>query len=71
MGKKHSNYSKIKIGLKSIGRRANSKIVLDTFTGIYYDTIKDVSIAYNLNYSTLKYNLNKNNNNNKTQFIVI
>lgn len=45
-----------------------SKLILDTQTGIYYDCVKDVAIAYNKNYSTLKSQLNGNRKN-KTRFI--
>jgi group I intron endonuclease len=37
-----------------------SKIVLDLYTGIYFDSCKEVSESYNINYSSLKSQINKN-----------
>jgi hypothetical protein len=45
-----------------------SKQVIDTSTGIVYKSIKEVSIIFSLNYSTLKNNLSGKTKKNKTNF---
>lgn len=48
----------------------NSKIILDTQTGVFYYGIKDLSKLYNLNYETIKSRLNGKLKNN-TQFMYV
>lgn len=38
---------------KTLGNNPNSKIVLDTQTGVYYESAKEAAIAKNVNYTTL------------------
>jgi group I intron endonuclease len=55
------NHSKlIKQRTKRGSEHFKSKVVLDLFTGIFYDSIKEVSIYNNIIYSTLKSKINKN-----------
>ena len=49
-----------------LGENPNSKIVLDIETGVFYSSLKEVSILYDVNYRTLVKKLcgqNKNNTN--------
>ena len=81
-GKKHSKESAIKISESNKGKilsnkhrellsknasKHNSKMVVDLNIGIYYDSAKDVSDVYGINYSTLRSMLNGTNKN-KSQF---
>lgn len=66
LGKKHSKQSKLNMALNN----CNSKIVLDTQSGIFYNSAKEVSITFNLVYSTLKCRLNGSLKN-KTNFIYV
>jgi len=52
-GKKHSNESLEKMRIKP-----NSKIILNLENGIFYESIKEASNTYGINYSTLKDKLN-------------
>lgn len=75
IGRKHSDETKIKIsnsqlGNSSLGDNNNSKIVLDLLNGIFYNSLKEISILYNINYSTLKNKLNGCKKNN-TNFIYV
>ena len=73
-GKTHSEESKNKIRIAHIGRRLSeehkikvsknnakikSKLVLDLYTGIYYESAKEAAFYNNINHSTLKAYLNK------------
>jgi hypothetical protein len=49
-------------------KKALSKVVLDTATGIFYDSAKELSRIAKINYGTLKNKLNGHDNNN-TSFI--
>lgn len=75
LGRKHSDETKNKIsnsqiGNSSLGDNNNSKIVLDLLNGIFYNSLKEISILYNINYNTLKNKLNGSKKNN-TNFIYI
>ena len=73
-GKKHSEESKIKMSISSLGikksqemknklseiRKFMGYICLDLETGIFYDNLKQFSIAKNINYDKLKYDIKKN-----------
>lgn len=49
----------------------NSKLILDTQTGVFFNSIKEASEAYNIVFSTLRNMLNKNNSLvNKTNLII-
>lgn len=70
-GKIHTKESKLKMSTQqSRGGNARAKIVLDTFTGIYYDCGRDASDALNINYNTLRCKLNGGNKNNTTLIYV-
>ena len=73
-GKTHSEESKNKIRIAQIGRKHSeehrlkvsknsakikSKLVLDLYTGIYYESAKEAAFYNNINHSTLKAYLNK------------
>jgi hypothetical protein len=47
-------------------KKANSKKVCDTSTGILYDSAKDAAICKRINYGTLRNKLNGHDNNNTT-----
>ena len=50
----------------------NSKIVLDVINGVYYESVKEISLLYNINYTTLKSKLNPNHRiKNNTNFIYV
>jgi group I intron endonuclease len=81
VGKKYPKLSEAKKGIiasqetkdklskaKSYGGAPKAKIVLDTYTGVYYSCAKEVSDLYNITYSTLRSMLNGRNHN-KTPFI--
>jgi hypothetical protein len=73
-GIKHSNFSKLKMsevkrsknnipwnkGMKKVNGISNAKIVLDTQTGIYYESAKEASDILGIKHSTLKGYLNGN-----------
>ena len=65
-GKKCSEETRKKMSENS----KNSKIILNTQTGVFYDSIKDAGKSININYSTLRYYL-QNNCKNKTPFILV
>lgn len=71
-GKKHTDEAKIKMSEpnkgKYLGLNNNAKHVIDINTGIIYSSVKEVSILFNINYSTLKSYLNKSKLKNKTSF---
>lgn len=73
-GKHHTEETKIKLsemrkGTGLLGDNCNSKKVIDTSTNIVYNSAKEVSILFNINYSTFKSYLNNNSKlNNKTTF---
>lgn len=74
-GKKKSDnhvkkMSESRIGKITGDKHHNSKIVLDTSTGIYYSSAKEASIANNINHSTMKSRLNGKCIN-KSQFIYV
>ena len=48
-------------GLNVMGLNPNAKIVLDTYTGVFFDCGKDAAISNNINYQIFKSNINKNN----------
>jgi group I intron endonuclease len=63
LGRKMSEQSKKNL---SIQRKINNpvrRLVLNYDTGIFYDSILDAAIAYNINYNTLKTKLRKNDKN--------
>lgn len=63
LGRKMSEQSKKNL---SIQRKLNNpvrRLVLNYDTGIFYDSILDAAIAHNINYSTLKTKLRKNDKN--------
>jgi group I intron endonuclease len=80
-GKKHSleSINKIKESLKNKdnfylygSNHQNSKLVLDVSNGIFYESVKELSELYNINYSTLKLKLNPNSKiKNNTNFIYV
>jgi hypothetical protein len=64
-GVKFSEESKIKMrdskkGKNILGSNPNSKIVLNTENGIYYDTLKEAAISVNIGYSNFKQKIKKN-----------
>lgn len=65
-GKQHPTFGKRAIGQKN----PISKLILDTDTGIFYDTIKDASAAKCINKNTL-YSQLQGRYKNKTSFIVV
>lgn len=72
-GKNHTQETKNKLsemrkGTGLLGDNSNSKKVVDNNTNIIYDSAKEVSILFNINYSTLKSYLNKSKLKNKTSF---
>ena len=74
-GKKHSIESLAMMSLNSPKLTGNlnpkSKIVLNTETGIFYECIREASVAYNINYKYLICMLNPNTKDrNKTDLIV-
>lgn len=48
-----------------------SKFVLNFETGIYYESIKDAARSININYTTLKSQLNNNIRTNRTNFKIV
>ena len=80
-GKKHSEetISKIKntkmlnpSKVLTFGNHQNSKIVLDIQNGVFYESVKELSLLYNINYSTLKNKLSNNTRlKNNTNFIYV
>ena len=75
-GKKRSDETKKRISDTrkekgySRGNHPLAKLVLDTQTGIFYDCLKDVSEAYEIKYTRLRYILDpKTKSENKTPFI--
>jgi group I intron endonuclease len=78
---KHSEETKLKIsntkkerGQNYLfgGKHQNSKIVLDTQTGVFYDCVKELSVLYGIKYTTLKSKLNPNHRiKNNTNFIYV
>jgi hypothetical protein len=46
--------SNSKKGKKTLGDNPNSKIVLNTENGIYYNTLKEAAISLNMGYSSFK-----------------
>ncbi len=52
-GELHPTYGK-----KHKGAKKNSKLVLDTQTGIFYECLKEAAVAKNINYNTLASRLN-------------
>jgi group I intron endonuclease len=51
-------------------KHQNSKVVLDTQSGVFYDCVKELSLLYDINYTTLKSKLNPNNKiKNNTNFV--
>jgi group I intron endonuclease len=66
-GKKHSNESLEKMRIKP-----NSKIILNLENGIFYESIKEASNTYGINYSTLKDKLNNRRGiRNNTNLIIV
>ena len=61
-----SDETKLKLSLAN----KDKKEVLNLVTGIFYSSVKEASIAYNINYGTLRACLNKRRKNN-TNFICI
>ena len=57
--KKH--FSEIRKGKRTLGENSNSKRVKDNVTGEIYSSAKEVSIKFNINYSTLKARLQGRN----------
>jgi hypothetical protein len=69
LGKKHSDEAKEKMRQRRLGSKGLAGVlnpmarkVIDLETGIIYDTIKEVSKLFNINYSSLKDSLRKNKN---------
>lgn len=60
LGQKNSKLSRDLMSATSTSK----KIVLDTSVGVYYDSAKEASFYYNINYQTLKKKLNGNATNN-------
>lgn len=50
------------------GKSFRAKLVLDTFTGVYYDCLKDLTDLYNMNHNNMARKL-RGVRENKTQFI--
>lgn len=57
-------------GMKNVNGKGMAKVVLDTNTGIFYESCKEASLIYNIKHSTLKSMLNGSNKN-KTNLIYI
>lgn len=57
-------------GMKNVNGKGMAKVVLDTNTGIFYESCKEASLIYNFKHSTLKSMLNGSNKN-KTNLIYI
>ena len=57
-------------GMKNVNGKGMAKIVLDTQTGIFYESCKEAALAYDIKHSTLKSMLNGSNKN-KTNLIYI
>ena len=55
------------IGLRNHCRKVASKIVIDTQTGVFYDSAKELAKLLNMRYQNLIYYLN-NDNKNKTNY---
>ena len=56
----------------TFGNHQNSKIVLDIQNGVFYESVKELSLLYNINYSTLKNKLSNNTRlKNNTNFIYV
>jgi group I intron endonuclease len=62
VGSKRTKEQRIRISESLKGK--NSKVVLDLLTGIYYDSVKELSELIGVHYSTMKAKLNGNMNNN-------
>jgi hypothetical protein len=49
-----------------MAKKANSKIVMDTRTGLYYNSAKEAATCKHINYGTLRNKLNGHDKNNTT-----
>jgi len=67
---KENSHHAWKIGINEILRENNSKIVLDTSTGVYYNSAREACVFYNIKESTLVAQLNGRNRN-KTKLIYV
>lgn len=61
--RKQKDVSKEKLSLIRKLNPTCARLIINLDTGIFYDTIMDAAIAYNINYNTLKTRLRKENNN--------
>jgi hypothetical protein len=68
-GKKHSIETREKITKSLIGSRRNVKIIVDLETGIFYDSIKDLSKSINMHYKTFHNHLKLGKYKNKYELI--
>ena len=59
-----SNYGRIKNFKNNLQSKTNNKIVLDTLTGVYYESVLEASRYYNYKKSSLASKLNGTRNNN-------
>jgi len=69
LGKTASLETRLKISKNN--SRHHSKLVLNTETGIFYNSIKDASLSTNFKYEYIKTNLNGTTLKNRTNFILI
>jgi hypothetical protein len=69
LGKKHSEITRELIGKYNIGTKRNCKIIVDLETGIFYDTIKDLSNLLNKEYKQFHRELNSGKYKNKYNII--
>jgi hypothetical protein len=68
-GKKHSVETREKITKSLLGSRRNVKIIVDLETGIFYDSIKDLSKSTDMNYKKFHKYLKLGKYKNKYQVI--
>ena len=68
-GKTHSDWTKENTNMSKHWYKG--KVVLDTETGVYYDSIKEAAEAHNINVTTLQDWLGRSSHNNKTSLIKV
>lgn len=59
---------KMRLSASKVGKKYNTKVIIDLNTGVFYDSVRELSDLLGVNYSTLRSQLNGNNPN-KTSFI--
>lgn len=69
LGKTVSNETRTK--LRNSNTRPNSKLVLNMFTGIFYNSILEACLSTNKKYCYIKMNINGRNKTNKTDFKLV